>query len=101
LRALPQARIAVEGGDMTTTDTSSVIDVNGLYRRYGSGKSSFAAVRGVDLSVRRGELFALLGTNGAGKTSLLEVIEGIAPPSEGTARVLGHDPFRERHLVRP
>src|SRR5690625_932903 len=86
---------------MTTTDTSSVIDVNGLYRRYGSGKSSFAAVRGVDLSVRRGELFALLGTNGPGKTSLLEDIEGIAPPSEGTARVLGHDPFRALNLMRP
>ncbi len=86
---------------MNTTDTSSVIQVSGLHRRYGTGKSSFAAVRGVDLTVRRGELFALLGTNGAGKTSLLEVVEGIAPPSEGTARVLGSDPYRERHLVRP
>ena len=86
---------------MTTTDTSSVITVRGLHRRYGSGPAAFTAVRGVDLDVRRGELFALLGTNGAGKTSLLEVVEGIAPPTAGTVRVLGSDPYRERHLVRP
>ncbi len=86
---------------MTTTDTSSVITVRGLHRRYGSGPTAFTAVRGVDLDVRRGELFALLGTNGAGKTSLLEVVEGIAPPTAGTVRVLGSDPYRERHRVRP
>jgi len=86
---------------MTTTDTSSVITVSGVQRRYGSGSSAFTAVRGVDLTVRRGELFALLGTNGAGKTSLLEVVEGLAPASAGTVRVLGNDPYRDRHLVRP
>ncbi|MEE6282269.1 ABC transporter ATP-binding protein [Georgenia sunbinii] len=87
---------------MTTTDLSrTVISVTDLHRRYGSGKGSFSAVSGVDLSVRRGELFALLGTNGAGKTSLLEVIEGLAPASSGQARVFGKDPFRDRHHVRP
>ena len=87
---------------MNTTDLSrTVISVTDLHRRYGSGKDAFTAVRGVDLAVRRGELFALLGTNGAGKTSLLEVIEGIAPASSGQARVFGKDPFRDRHAVRP
>lgn len=85
---------------MTTTDPS-VISVTDLQRRYGTGQDTFTAVRGVDLSVRRGELLALLGTNGAGKTSLLEVIEGIAPPSAGQARVFGEDPYRQRSLVRP
>ncbi|GIG21170.1 multidrug ABC transporter ATP-binding protein [Cellulomonas chitinilytica] len=68
-----------------------------LWRSY----KGFDAVRGVSLTVRRGELFALLGTNGAGKTSALEVIEGLAPPTKGTVRVLGHDPMRERSKVRP
>jgi ABC-2 type transport system ATP-binding protein len=54
----------------------------------------------VDLSVRRGELFALLGTNGAGKTSTLEVLEGLATPTSGTVRLLGRDPFQDRRLVR-
>jgi ABC-2 type transport system ATP-binding protein len=70
-----------------------------LTRRYG-GKTGFEAVRGVDLSVRRGELFALLGTNGAGKTSTLEVLEGLAAPTSGTVRLLGRDPFQERRFVR-
>ena len=62
--------------------------------------ASFEAVRGVDLTVRRGELFALLGTNGAGKTSTVELIEGLAQPTAGEIRVLGHDPHAERARVR-
>lgn len=79
---------------------TGVIDVTDLHRRY-RGRPGFEAVRGVNLSVRRGELFALLGTNGAGKTSLLEVIEGRARAGAGTVRVLGHDPYAGRRLVRP
>ncbi|MET9217443.1 ABC transporter ATP-binding protein [Streptomyces sp. NPDC003300] len=75
----------------------TVIETTGLRRSY----SGFEAVRGVDISVGRGELFALLGTNGAGKTSTLEILEGQAPASAGTVRVLGADPYRERAAVRP
>jgi ABC-2 type transport system ATP-binding protein len=83
-------------------DHSHVITVTDLRRRYGgSSPNGFDAVRGLSFSVRRGELFALLGTNGAGKTSTLEVLEGLAPPTSGTVRVLGSDPYRRRRLVRP
>ena len=79
-----------------------VIEVAGLHRHYGpAGAAGFDAVRGVGLGVRRGELFALLGTNGAGKTSTMELIEGLAAPSAGRVRVLGRDPYRERAAVRP
>ena len=64
-------------------DATGVIDVAGLHRHYSGGRRGFDAVRGVSFSVRRGELFALLGTNGAGKTSLLEVIEGLTPATSG------------------
>lgn len=57
-----------------------VIDVVGMSRRYGSGKEAFDAVRNLDLSVQEGELFGLLGTNGAGKTSTLEVIQAFREP---------------------
>ncbi|MEU3947224.1 ABC transporter ATP-binding protein [Streptomyces sp. NPDC029526] len=75
-----------------------VIEVTGLRRVYGDG---FEAVRGIDFSVRRGEVFALLGTNGAGKTSTVELLEGLAAPADGRIRILGHDPYTERAVVRP
>ncbi|GAA2643006.1 ABC transporter ATP-binding protein [Dactylosporangium fulvum] len=75
----------------------SVIDVYGLCRRYGH----FEAVRDVSFGVERGELFALLGTNGAGKTSTLELVEGLDRPGGGRVRILGHDPFADRAWVRP
>lgn len=74
------------------------IEVEGLKRRYSKG---FEAVRGVSFSVREGEIFALLGTNGAGKTSTVELLEGLARPSGGQVRVLGFDPYSERTAVRP
>jgi ABC-2 type transport system ATP-binding protein len=76
--------------------TAPAIEVTGLVRRYGD----FSAVRGISFEVRPGEVFALLGVNGAGKTSALEVLEGLAPPSEGTVRILGSDPQRDRSAVR-
>ncbi|MGW6915645.1 ABC transporter ATP-binding protein [Kitasatospora sp. NPDC054939] len=80
----------------------TVIEVTDLQRRYGpAGTGGYDAVRGLDLTVRRGELFALLGTNGAGKTSTMELIEGLAAPTGGRVGVLGHDPYRERAVVRP
>ncbi|MFZ4152517.1 ABC transporter ATP-binding protein [Streptomyces pseudogriseolus] len=82
---------------METNGLEHVIEVTGLRRVYGGG---FEAVRGIDFSVRRGEIFALLGTNGAGKTSTVELLEGLAPPAGGRVRVLGHDPYTERAAVR-
>ncbi|OIV38674.1 multidrug ABC transporter ATP-binding protein [Mangrovactinospora gilvigrisea] len=83
---------------MSSTDAVAAL---GLTRRYGRGATAFEALRGVSFRVARGELFALLGTNGAGKTSALELLEGLAAPSSGSVRVLGHDPYRERAAVRP
>ncbi|MFD3740557.1 ABC transporter ATP-binding protein [Streptomyces sp. NPDC058629] len=87
--------------DRTTggpADAETVIAADGVRRSY---KGGFEAVTGVSFSVARGELFALLGTNGAGKTSTVELLEGLALPTAGTIRVLGHDPYRERAAVRP
>ncbi|WLQ35165.1 ABC transporter ATP-binding protein [Streptomyces castrisilvae] len=85
---------------MTSDDMSRecVIQADDVRRSYAGG---FEAVTGVSFSVARGELFALLGTNGAGKTSTVELLEGLARPDAGTVRVLGHDPYAERSRVRP
>ncbi|WP_205471847.1 ABC transporter ATP-binding protein [Nocardioides sp. SYSU D00038] len=83
------------------TDTATpAIRVSGLRRSYGAGAEAFEAVRGVDLTVETGTVTALLGTNGAGKTSTLEVIEGLARPDAGSVRVLGLDPVADRDGVR-
>ncbi|MFF8842431.1 ABC transporter ATP-binding protein [Streptomyces sp. NPDC015127] len=88
---------------MTVTIQPNVIEVTGLWRRYGpEGPRGFDAVRGIELAVRKGELFALLGTNGAGKTSTVELLEGLARPTKGTIRLFGGlDPVRDRKRVRP
>ncbi|MFZ4298285.1 ABC transporter ATP-binding protein [Streptomyces cinereoruber] len=86
---------AIEATDLRRTY------VEGSGRGTSRGSSGFEAVRGISFAVPRGEIFALLGTNGAGKTSTVELLEGLAVPSAGTARVLGHDPYRERSAVRP
>ena len=79
----------------------TIIDVDGMTRRYGSGKNAYEAVQALDLHVAEGELFGLLGTNGAGKTSTLEVIQGLSRPSKGTVRIMGMDPVADRRKVRP
>jgi ABC-2 type transport system ATP-binding protein len=61
---------------------------SGLRMRYGS----FEAVRGIDLCVRRGEVFAFLGPNGAGKTTTVEILEGYRRRTAGEVAVLGEDP---------
>ena len=83
---------------MEANEHEHVIEVTDLRRVYGGG---FEAVRGITFSVARGEVFALLGTNGAGKTSTVELLEGLARPASGRVRVLGHDPHAERDAVRP
>ena len=65
-----------------------VVSVRGLVKRYGS----YEAVAGIDLEVRRGEIFAFLGPNGAGKTTTVEILEGFQRRTGGQVCVLGHDP---------
>ncbi|WP_084541073.1 ABC transporter ATP-binding protein [Nocardioides alkalitolerans] len=91
---------ATTPGPAGPPDPDAAISVRGLVRRYGSGKDAFEAVRGLDLDVPRGTVTGLLGTNGAGKTSTLEVIEGLAPATQGTVQVLGHHPIKDRATVR-
>ncbi len=64
----------------------AIISVKNLSKTYASG---FRALKGINLDIRRGEIFALLGPNGAGKTTLISIICGIVNPSEGSVHVDG------------
>jgi ABC-2 type transport system ATP-binding protein len=73
------------------------VEVCDLVVRYGTT----TAVDGVSLIAPRGAILALLGNNGAGKTSLLQVCEGFRRPDAGTARVLGLDPVADHDALMP
>jgi len=79
-----------------STSTDAAIEVWGLCKRYGA----FEAVRGIDISVRRGEVFGLLGPNGAGKTTTVEILEGYRQRSAGDVSVLGEDPASRKRALR-
>lgn len=83
--------------------TTSVIEVSDLVVEYQSSKGSVRAVDGLDLHIAAGEVYALLGENGAGKTSTVEVIEGHRRRLSGQVKVLGIDPAatgRDRRELR-
>ena len=75
----------------------AAIEVRGLSKSYGDVQ----AVRGIDLTVKRGQIFALLGPNGAGKTTTVEILEGYRSRDDGTVTVLGSDPGRQRNRLKP
>jgi ABC-2 type transport system ATP-binding protein len=74
-----------------------IISIRNVSKIYASG---FRALDGIDLDIRRGELFALLGPNGAGKTTLIGIICGIVNPSSGKVTVDGHDTIEDYRAAR-
>jgi ABC-2 type transport system ATP-binding protein len=78
------------------SETDAAIEVRDLHKRYGQHE----AVRGIDVTVRRGEVFGLLGPNGAGKTTTVEILEGYRTRTSGEVSVLGHDPAKRSIELR-
>jgi len=76
--------------------TRSAIEARGLVRRFGD----FPAVAGIDIDVRHGEVFGLLGANGAGKTTAIRMLCGLLPPTEGEIRIAGVDMVRRPREAR-
>jgi ABC-2 type transport system ATP-binding protein len=93
-RPSPEAVIRVEGlaKEYRVFDKPEGLgaSLRGLFRRT---SRAVEALRGVDLTVTRGEFVALLGPHGAGKTTFLKLLSGIITPSRGTVHVLGHVPW--------
>ena len=88
------ARRRDDGGDGEADD---ILVIEGVSRRFGA----IAAVDGVDLAVRRGELFSLLGKSGCGKTTLLRMVAGFELPDSGRILIDGEDMTRVPPFERP
>jgi ABC-2 type transport system ATP-binding protein len=74
----------------------TIIETRGLSKRFGE----LTAVDHLDLKVAAGEIFGLVGPDGAGKTTTLRMLCGLMDPSEGSALVAGHDTARESRAVK-
>ena len=74
---------------MAATAGEPAIELVGLEKTFRKGRDVTVAVDGLDLVVRRGEVFGLLGPNGAGKTTTVEICEGLTEPDGGSVHVLG------------
>ena len=81
---------------MATTEQPSVtatagaaVEARGLTRRYGEGETAVDALRGVDLTVRSGELVAVMGPSGSGKSTLMHILAGLDKPTYGTVSIAG------------
>ena len=78
------------------TDNTYDIKAEGLTKSFGP----FEALRGIDLSVKRGEFYTLFGPNGAGKTTLIKILSTLAKPSSGKLTIAGHDAVKDPDSVR-
>lgn len=68
-----------------------IIEVQGLKKSFGE----VSAVRGLDLTIFQGEMFGIIGPDGAGKTTLIRLLCGVLEPDEGSGRILGYDLIKE------
>jgi putative ABC transport system ATP-binding protein len=72
---------------MFRDDSTPAVRVRGLVKTFGSGRSEVQALRGVDLDVPRGELLAIMGPSGSGKSALLHILGALDAPTAGTVEV--------------
>jgi len=96
LETVRGAGAASAGGTTAARQDGAVIEIRDLQRRFGE----FYAVRNLSFDVCRGEVFGLLGANGAGKSTTFRMLCGLLPPSDGEARVAGVDLRRARSRAR-
>ncbi len=67
----------------------AAVEARELKRRYGEGETAVDALRGVDLTVRSGELVAVMGPSGSGKSTLMHILAGLDKPTSGTVSIAG------------
>src|SRR5256714_3083660 len=79
-----------------TAMSELMIEVEGLTKRFGA----FTAVDHISFTVGKGSIFGFLGPNGSGKTTVIRMLCGILQPTDGTARIGGHDIVRDLEPIK-
>src|SRR5262245_17300204 len=80
--------------------SGNAVVVNTIVKQYGKKKEMVKALQGVSFQVERGELFGIIGPDGAGKTSLFRILTTLLLPDEGTASVDGLDVVKDYRAIR-
>ena len=80
---------------MSVTTNQAAIEIERLTKRFGN----FSAVDDLSLVVKYGEIFGLLGPNGSGKTTTINIVSGLSKPSFGQVKILGHDISKDTRAV--
>jgi len=91
--------LTVAGRKVTGVETDTIY-ARGLVKQFKTRRSAVTAVNGVDLQVRRGETFGLIGPDGAGKTTTTRVILGLLRRTAGESSILGYDSMRDTYAIR-
>ena len=85
--------------NMTSDPVIRFTDVSKTFRRP-DGRGDFIAVDKLSFEIAKGEIVAVLGKTGCGKSTMFNIVAGLTEPSSGEARVIGHEPFREFDFFR-
>ena len=95
------SQVAVEHAPQQAPERFPLIELSGVEKTYRTGKVAYQALKGVDLTIERGDMVAIVGPSGSGKSTVMNMITGIDRPSAGTVTVDGHriDEMSEEQLA--
>ena len=77
-----------------------IVEVKNLTKTYGKGKNAVHALKGIGFRVKKGEIFGLLGVNGAGKSTTLNILIGLLTASSGSVKIFGQDFFKHEEEIK-